>query len=126
MSKVKTDKQVRVISFISRPDIKDEDKYEVSKHWKDIYLTTEKDNPMNFIPLVLREEMIANGWEDKNGYIWWDADFQPKPVKGECGNVYLNLNDSTLKESEMDKSSVGARILMDAHSMLLDEERETE
>ena len=37
MTKLKMENQVIVVSFISRPDIKDKDKYEVSKHWKDIY-----------------------------------------------------------------------------------------
>ena len=108
-----TDKQVRVLSLMSNPSAKDEDKYEVSQHWKDIYLTTDKENSMSMVPLVLREELIANGWEDRNGTISWNEDFQPEPVKSEDGNVYLSLNNASNLNLHMDMMMKATRMLME-------------
>jgi hypothetical protein len=81
-------KEIRVIGFITN-EIKD-----VCGPVPENYLDGEKD-----IPFKLIEEMKSNGWEDSNGVLWWDKDFQPEPVMGEDGNVYLCLSDEDMKDT---------------------------
>jgi hypothetical protein len=81
-------KEIRVIGFITN-EIKD-----VYGPVPDDYLDSEKN-----IPSKLIEEMKSNGWEDSNGVLWWEKDFQPEPVMGEDGNVYLCLSDEDMKDN---------------------------
>ena len=66
------------------------DRFEMSKD----YLS--KSN----LPKELIEDAIKNGWTDKEGNVYFDKAYQPKPVKHENGDVHLVLNDQT-PESEM-------------------------
>jgi len=52
------------------------------------------------IPSSLIDEVKANGWQDENGSLWWSEDFQPAPVKGDDGNVYLLLSDSDMQDAD--------------------------
>ena len=52
------------------------------------------------LPKELIEDAINNGWTDNKGNVYFDKDYQPKPVKHENGDVHLVLNDQT-PESEM-------------------------
>jgi hypothetical protein len=69
------------------------DRFEMSKD----YLS--KSN----LPKELIEDAIKNGWTDKEGNVYFDKAYQPKPIKHENGDVHLVLNDQT-PESEMMKT----------------------
>ena len=84
---MKQTKEIRVIGFITN-EIKD-----VYGPIPYDYLDNEKN-----IPSKLIEEMKSNGWKDSNGVLWWGKDFQPEPVIGEDGNVYLCLSDEDMKD----------------------------
>jgi hypothetical protein len=75
-------KQVKVIGFVTN-DVKD-----VKGKVPDDYLSHDENMPIELI-----DELKLNGWSDSQGCIWWDRDFQPKPVKAKDGNVYLCLSD---------------------------------
>jgi len=64
------------------------DRFEMSKD----YLS--KSN----LPKELIEDAIKNGWTDKEGNVYFDKAYQPKPVKHENGDVHLVLNDQTSEE----------------------------
>jgi hypothetical protein len=59
------------------------------------------------MPKELKEVMRTNGWEDANQHYWWSEDFQPEPVMGEDGNVYLCLSDA-----DMDSGRFLSRMLV--------------
>lgn len=99
---MKTTNEVRVIAFITN-EIKD-----YCNPVPDTYLSDEPNVPQELI-----EVMKKNGWQDQEGNIWWDKDFQPDPVKADDGNVYLCLSD----EDVTDEGRCFKR-LMKATSML--------
>jgi|TARA_B100001971_G_scaffold121631_1_gene112045 hypothetical protein len=51
------------------------------------------------LPRELIDETIENGWCDEKGNVCFPETFQPDPVKGEDGNVYLCMNDTSMKTS---------------------------
>ena len=51
------------------------------------------------LPKVLIDETKENGWCDEKGNVCFPTTFQPDPVKGEDGNVYLCMNDTSMKTS---------------------------
>ena len=81
------EKEIRVVGFITN-NIKD---YFLPV--PDNYLADEKN-----IPKELIESMKKNGWQDKNGQIWWSKDFQPSPRIGSDGNIYLCLSDADVED----------------------------
>lgn len=84
---MKETKEIRVIAFVTNA-VKD-----VWGPVPDNYLSSEKNMPTKLI-----EEMKSNGWKDSDGFIWWDKDFQPDPVLGKDGNVYLCLSDEDMND----------------------------
>ena len=81
-------KEIRVIGFITN-EVKD-----VYGPIPDNYLDGETK-----IPSKLIDEMKSNGWEDSNGTLWWEKGFQPEPVMGEDGYIYLCLSDEDMKDT---------------------------
>ena len=82
------EKTVRVIAFISSDEFhNDSVKNPIGDDWM-----TEIGN----IPQELIDELRKNGWEDANGNVCFPENYQPLPVKGEDGNVYLAMNDTTM------------------------------
>ena len=87
MSKMKNEtKEVRVIGFITSGAFHND--------------KVKNPLPMNYLsettlPKKLRNDLRDNGWFDADGNVCWPTTFQPDPVKGEDGNVYLSMNDNT-------------------------------
>ena len=79
--------EIRVIGYITN-DIKN-----AHSPVPDNYLSSEKN-----IPAKLITEMKSNGWQDRDGNIWWDKEFQPEPAVGDDGNVYICLSDEDVKD----------------------------
>ena len=96
------EKGIRVIGFITSEI---EEKY---LPVPDNYLSSEKDMPTELI-----EDLKLNGWQDRSGNLWWGKDFQPNPVKGNDGNIYLCLSDADMEDPERSISR-----MMLAQSML--------
>jgi hypothetical protein len=65
------------------------------------------------IPQELLDDMRKNGWTDADGNICFREDYQPLPVKGADGNVYLAMNDTTMN------TPAGMGYMMDAHALLV-------
>ena len=80
-------KEIRVIGFVTN-EVRD-----VQGPVPKNYLSKDKN-----IPKKLVDELKKNGWRDGNGHLWWDKDFQPEPVLGEDGNVYLCLSDEDMND----------------------------
>ena len=70
------------------------------------------------IPRELIDESIENGWLDENGNVCFPENFQPYPVKGEDGNVYLCMNDTTMN------TPLGVGMLMEGWKLLCKEQIE--
>ena len=81
-------KEIRVIGFLTN-EVRD-----VQGPVPKNYLSKEVN-----IPKKLVEELKKNGWRDGDGNLWWDKDFQPEPVLGDDGNVYLCLSDEDMSDS---------------------------
>jgi hypothetical protein len=79
-------KEIRVIAFLTN-DVKD-----YQGPVPDNYLSKDEN-----IPKQLVDELKKNGWKDSNNVLCWGKDFQPEPVLGEDGNVYLCLSDEDMK-----------------------------
>ena len=91
--KNKDNKQVRVILLIGGnwSKTKETEKYSMPKD----YLCNAKELPKELI-----QQSIDNGWTDSKGNVYFPETFQPDPVKGEDGNVYLVMNDRTKNRDE--------------------------
>ena len=50
------------------------------------------------IPQILIEELKANGWTNRSGLLGWSQDFEPAPVVGDDGHVYLLLSDADVED----------------------------
>ena len=103
-------KEVRIISFISSGEFHND---KVKNPLPKDYLS-ESDLPRELI-----DESIENGWLDENGNVCFPETFQPYPVKGEDGNVYLCMNDTTMK------TPLGVGMLMEGWKLLCKEQNET-
>ena len=96
------EKQVRVIGFITSGEFSND---KVKNPIPENYLCETE------LPKELIQEMKDNGWCDENGNICFSQDFQPDPVKGEDGNVYLSMNDSSREELVMGLMMKGIDLL---------------
>ena len=65
------------------------------------------------IPQELIDDLRKNGWTDADGNVCFPENYQPLPVKGADGNVYLAMNDTTMN------TPAGMGYLMDAHALLV-------
>lgn len=84
----KDPKQVKVIGFVSSGEFhNDSVKNPLSDDWM-----SEDEN----VPQELLDDLRKNGWEGANGNVCFPENYQPLPVKGEDGNVYLAMNDTTI------------------------------
>jgi len=87
MSKMKNEtKQVRVITFMSSGALHND---EVKNPLPEEFLSETE------LPKELIQEMKDNSWCDADGNVCFPTTFQPDPVKGVDGNVYLSMNDTT-------------------------------
>ena len=100
--KNKEEKQVKIIGFISGGFVDNS----VKNPMPDGYISE------SGLPEELVEQMIANGWTDKEGNVCFPEDFNPYPVKGEDGHVYLVLNNQSLGKP------IGDELMLSAKSML--------
>ena len=80
------EKEVRVILFVTSGDLHND---KVKNPIPENYLCDSE------LPKELIQQMKDNGWSDENRNICFPTTFQPDPVKGEDGNVYLSMNDNT-------------------------------
>ena len=85
--------QVQVIGFISTVCNFHKDK--VKNRIGDEWLSSLKKSEPN-IPKKLIDDLMKNGWTDEDGNVCFHQHYQPLPVKGEDGNVYLAMNDTTM------------------------------
>jgi len=85
-------KQVCVVGFISSGMFHDDKvKNPLSEDWDNGIK-----NSAEYFPQELIDDMRKNGWTDADGNVCFREDYQPLPVKGKDGNVYLAMNDSTM------------------------------
>ncbi len=64
------------------------------------------------IPQILIDELKANGWQNRNGTVAWSEDYEPAPVIGDDGQVYLLLSDSDMDdEQRLNRRLHDARVL---------------
>ena len=104
MGKIKKGKgEVRVIGFISSGEFHDDS---VKDPIGEDYMSDHGE-----IPKELIDEMKNNGWEN-NGNICFPEDFQPDPVIGEDGNVYLCMSDTTLKNEVLSTGLIMKSMMM--------------
>lgn len=68
------------------------------------------------LPEELVQQMVENGWTDKYGNVCFAEDFNPYPVKGEDGHVYLALNNKSVGEP------IGKELMMTAANLLFESE----
>jgi len=99
------EKNVNMMGFISSGEFhNDSVKNPLNDDWM-----SENEN----IPQELIDDMKENAWTDANGNVCFREDYQPLPVKGEDGNVYLAMNDTTMN------SPAGMGYMMDAYALLV-------
>ena len=88
----KDPKQVQVIGFISSGMFHNEkNKNPIGDDWLNGILKSAPNFPKKLI-----DDLKENGWADANGNVCFHQHYQPLPVKGEDGNVYLAMNDTTM------------------------------
>jgi hypothetical protein len=64
------------------------------------------------IPQILIDELKVNGWQNRNGTVAWSEDYEPAPVIGDDGQVYLLLSDSDMDdEQRLNRRLHDARVL---------------
>ena len=68
------------------------------------------------LPEELVQQMVENGWTDKEGNVCFPEDFNPYPVRGDDGHVYLALNDKSVGEP------IGMELMMTAANLLFESE----
>ena len=98
------EKNVCVVGFISSGQFHNDG---VKNPIKDEWMSGEN------VPQELLDDMRKNGWTDADGNICFREDYQPLPVKGADGNVYLAMNDTTMN------TPAGMGYMMDAHALLV-------
>lgn len=64
------------------------------------------------LPKELIDDMKLNGWSDEDGNLWWSKDFEPEPMHGSDGNVYLCLSDEDMKNPKRYLERMGKAIKM--------------
>ena len=97
-------KVVKVIGFISSGEFhNDKVKNPLPKN----YLSR------SGLPRVLIDETKENGWCDEKGNVCFPTTFQPDPVRGEDGNVYLCMNDTYMD------TPIGVHMLMKGMNLLI-------
>ena len=52
------------------------------------------------LPKKIIEEMKEVGWMTEDGKIDFPHDYQPPPMRGKDGKVYLNLNKNSMEDQE--------------------------
>ena len=80
-------KEIRVIGYITNT------KKGKCRAVSNDYLSKEKD-----LPFESMQEMKSNGWQDEDGMVWWGEDFQPDPIIGSDGNVYICISDFDMSD----------------------------
>ena len=104
MKKTNNDKkQVLVIGFISSGEFHDDSE---KKPLPDSFMSETE------LPEELLEDIMKNGWLCHNK-VCFQEDYQPSPVKGKDGNVYLSMNDTTMKNP-----SVSSGLMMESMVLL--------
>ena len=104
----KEPKQVCIIGFISSGKFHND---KVKNPIGDDWLSGIKESAPEF-PIKLIDDLKKNGWEDANGNVCFHQHYQPLPVKGKDGNVYLAMNDTTMSSpAAMGYMMEGQRLL---------------
>jgi len=109
-----TDSQILVTGLISG----DWDAHMSTKS----HMSTKYKMPVDYmkksqLPHSLIKQLIDNGWTSEEGNVYFPEDFQPEPVKGEDGNIYLVINDKTPQEDVVMKYSMRAMELLYEENM---------
>jgi len=87
-----TQNEVRMIALISG------DWTEQGKFYDERYPISDDYLSESELPKDLLKQVKEAGWSDKDGNVFFPEDFQPEPMMGNDGNVYLVANNNTPKE----------------------------
>ena len=100
---INDEKQVLVTGLISSGEFHDDSE---KNPLPDSYMSE------SGLPKELIEDVMKNGWlcGDK---ICFPEDYQPSPVRGKDGNVFLVMNDTTMKDT-----SVSCGLMMESFVLL--------